>query len=492
MTGFAASVMSARLPQTLAGPLAGRRRRARLFAHELRELVRLAVPIIVSQLGGTAIAITDTIMVAPLGPRALAAAGLANAVHVTALMACSGIVMGMGPLVSQAYGAGERTECRRVLVQGVWLAALLAIVPTAVSLAGRPAALLLGQPPDVAGTAGAFLVALAPGVLAAMLFTAFRQYLDSMGITRVAMVITFLGVAVNAVGNHLLIHGVEGVVPPLGVVGSGISTSVVRWTMLAAMVGYVAARRDLTPFGRVSLRPALAYLRRIAAIGAPIGAQYAAEVGIFALAAVMMGWLGPVQLAAHQVVINLASATFMVAFGVSLAGSIRVGHHVGARSPRSVHRAVAGTYLLSLSFMGLCALLFLTLPETLIGLYSRDPGIVRFGTGLLFMAALFQLFDGAQVAGLALLRGAADTRVPMLLAIVGYWAVGLPIAYYLGFRTPMGHTGIWAGLVVSLGVVALLLVWRVRRVLWERPLVRAAPAVPDPAGPVDPVLAGGD
>jgi multidrug resistance protein, MATE family len=465
-----------RLPTALAGPLPGRRRRARLLAHELRELVRLAVPIIVSQLGGIAISVTDTIMVAPLGPRALAAAGLANAVQITVMMICTGTVMGMGPLVSQAYGAGERTECRRWLVQGVWLAALLAILPTAVCLAGRPIALLLGQEADVAQTAGAYLVSLAPGMLAAVVFAAFRQYLDSMGITRVAMVITFLGVIVNAVGNQLLIHGVEGVVPPLGVVGSGVATTIVRWTMLAVMVVYVARRADVTPFGQVSLRPAVAYLRRIVGVGAPVGAQYGAEVGIFALAAVMMGWLGPEQMAAHQVVINLASATFMVAVGVSLAGSIRVGHHVGAGSPRSVHRAVAGTYLLALAFMGLCAIVFLTIPEALIGLYTRDPAIVRFGTGLLFVAALFQLFDGMQVAGLALLRGAADTRVPMLVAILGYWVVGLPVAYLLGFRTPLEHVGIWTGLSVSPGVVGILLAWRVRRVLWGRPIARVAPA----------------
>jgi len=459
----------ARLPAGAAGraPLPGRRRRARLLAHEVRELLRLAGPIIVSQLGGVAMNITDTIMVAPLGAEALAAAGVALSVHLFALMVCTGTVMGMGPLVSQAYGAGDRAETRRVLVQGLWVAALFSIPVGALSAAGGSFADLLGQPPGVAEVAGDFLVVLAPGVLATMLFVAFRQYLDGMGITRVAMVMNFVGVAVNVVGNWILIWGVEGVVRPMGVVGSGIATTAVRWAMLVGMVAYVASRPELTPFGRTPLRPVWERIRRLIGIGFPVGASMGAEVGCFSVAALMMGWLGSVQLAAHQVAINLASTTFMVALGTALAGSIRVGQHIGARRDRAVRRAAAATYLVSIVFMSLCAGLFLAAPRALIGIYTSDPGIVGFGTTLLFVAALFQVFDGIQVAGLCVLRGAADTRVPMAITILGYWMVGIPVAYLLGFHTPMRESGIWAGLVVSLALVGALLFWRVRRVLWS-------------------------
>jgi MATE family multidrug resistance protein len=459
-----------------AAPAPGRRRRGVLFRNELKALLALAGPIIVSQLGGIAMTTTDTIMVAGLGPGALAAAGIGTAIHVVALMFALGTLMGLGPLVSQAFGAGNRVECRRLLVQGLWLGALLSVPLTLASLYGGHIARLLRQDPQVAELAGGFLAALAPGILPTLLFAAIRQYLDSMSLPRVAMIITFVGVAVNVVGNVALIHGVPGVVPPLGVVGSGISTSVVRWTMLLVLGTWLLARSDLSPVGAVALRASAARMKRILAVGVPIGAQMTAEVGIFAFAAVMMGWLGPVQLAAHQVTINMASATFMVAVGASLAGSIRVGQHVGARNPRAVHRAALGTYLVCVLFMGACALAFLALPRFLIGLYTDDPGILRYGTALLFLAALFQLFDGAQVAGLQVLRGAADTRVPMLITILGYWVVGLPVAYWLGFHTPLAHVGIWAGLSVSLAVVALLLAWRVRLVLWKRPVpARAAP-----------------
>ncbi|HEX8243495.1 MAG TPA: MATE family efflux transporter [Longimicrobium sp.] len=471
-----------------AGPSPGRRRRERLLAHEIGAMLRLAGPIIVGQLGAVAMTTTDTIMVAPLGPASLAAAGLATSIHFASLVAFSGILMGMTPLVAQSWGAGDRAECRRVAVQGLWLAVLVSIPTTALSLAGAPLARLLGQEPEVAELTGRFLVAMAPGVLPMMLFGAFRQYLDGMGRTRVTMSILFVGVAVNVAGNKLLIFGVPGWVPPLGVVGSGLSTTLVRWAILAVMIVYVARHPELSPFRGVRLRPVLARMRPIAAIGAPIGAQLGAEVGTFSFAAVMMGWLGAAQLAAHQVTLSLASATFMVAVGASAAGGIRVGHHLGAGSRRGVHRAALGTYAVSLGFMSLCALAFLLLPRQLIGLYTTDPRIMAYGTTLLFMAALFQVFDGGQVTALSLLRGAADTRVPMWITLLGYWGVGIPVGYVLGFHTPLRHVGIWTGLTLSLAVVGLALLWRVRRVLWSPSLAAVARPVPVP----EPELAGAD
>jgi MATE family multidrug resistance protein len=454
----------------------GRRRRSLLFLHELRALLRLAGPIVVGQLGGIAMNTTDTIMVGPLGAESLGAAGLGNAIFMSLLMVCTGMLMGMSPLVSQAFGAGDRRECRRVMVEGLWLAALLAVPMTVIPLFGLPIARALGQPEGVAQLAGGYLVAIAWGVPPMLLFMAFRQYLDSMGITRPAMVMTFLGVAVNIVGNYLLIYGFEVRIPllgtlsvaPGGLVGAGWSTTICRWSMFVAMVIYILRRRDLA-IG-VSLAPVAARLRRMVAVGAPIGGQLVAEVGVFAFAVVMMGWLSPVAQAAHQVTINIASATFMVALGTSLAGSIRVGQHVGAGSRRGVHRAVGTTYVVVLSFMSLCALAFLTVPRWLLGLYTDDPAIVQVGMGLMVMAAAFQVFDGVQVAGLCALRGAADTRVPMWITVLGYWVIGAPVAYLLGFHTDAGAVGVWAGLVVSLVVVSLLLAWRARRVLWHRPL----------------------
>ena len=452
----------------------GRRRRALLYLHELRALMRVAGPIVVSQLGGIVMNTTDTIMVGPLGAESLAGAGLGNAIFMASLVICTGTLMGMSPLVAQAFGAGDRRECRRVLVQGLWLAALLAVPMTVLCFFGLPIARALGQPETVSRLAGGYLWAIAWGVAPMLLFMAFRQYLDGMSLTRPAMAMTFIGVAVNVVGNQLLIYGFRAELPLLGtwtvpaggLVGAGWSTTLVRWAMLAAMLVYVLRRRDLAPFAGVSLKPVAARLRRMLIIGAPIGVQLMAEIGVFSFAVVMMGWLSPVAQAAHQVTINIASATFMVALGTSLAGTIRVGQHVGAGSPRGVQRSVLTTYALVTAFMTLCALGFLAAPRWILELYTRDPEIITVGLALMVMAAAFQVFDGAQVAGLCALRGAADTRVPMWITVLAYWVIGAPAAYLLGFHTRMGAQGVWLGLVLSLAVAAVLLGWRVRRVLW--------------------------
>ena len=282
------------------------------------------------------------------------------------------------------------------------------------------------------------------------------------------MVISWIAVAVNLLGNWLLIYGIRPF-PEMGAVGAAWATSIVRWTMLIAMVAYLVADPAVNPFRGVRWGFHAQRTGRVLALGLPVALQLGAEVGIFSFAAVMMGWVGPAALAAHQVTINVASATFMVALGCSLAGSIRVGLHVGARAPRAMRRAAAATYVLTLSFMSLTALMFFLAPNAILGLYTSDPQILAIGGTLLFWAAIFQLFDGAQVAGLHALRGAADTRVPMTVTLVGYWGVGLPVAYVAGFRTGLGPAGIWIGLSASLAVVAVLLGLRVRTVLWHRP-----------------------
>lgn len=445
---------------------ARRGRALRLAGHEARRILALAGPIVVSQLGTVGMNTTDTLMVGPLGATALAAAGLGSAVHMFLVVVSSGTVMGMLPLVSQAYGAGVGATCRRVLVQGLWLALALSVPVVLLSLQGHAIALALGQDGGVSALAGAYMLALAPGVPAALLFTAFRQYLEGMGNPAPATVLTLAGLVLNVFLNLALIYGVDGWIPAMGVVGSGWATTLVRWAMLLGMVAYVVAHPRLRPFRDAALRPQPGAIREIAALGAPIGGQTGLEVGLFSLAAVMMGWIGPTQLAAHQVTINIASTTFMVSLGVGVAGSIRVGQHIGARRPRAARRAAAGTYFLALGFMSLCALLFLSVPDALIGLYTGEPEIMAIGGTLLLVAAAFQLFDGAQVAGITILRGAADTYIPMLVAAFGYWFIGIPASYLLGFHTSLGAVGIWVGLCIGLAVVASLLAWRVRRVLW--------------------------
>jgi MATE family multidrug resistance protein len=457
----------------------------------MRGLLVLAGPIVVNQLGQVGMNTADTIMVGPLGAAPLAAAGLGSALQYFGLVLATGVVMGMAPLVSQAYGRGDEEECGRVLVQGSWLALVLSVPVMIGCMFGREISLALGQDPVVSELTGGYLRALALGIPPALLFVSARQYLEGRGHATAPMIVTFIGLGVNIVANRALIHGVGDLVPALGVVGAGWATTIVRFAMLigiALVLGIhrARARRARLPGERVDsmssriehLRPRAERLRRIFVVGGPIGAQFGMEVGLFSFAAVMMGWLGAVELAAHQVTINIASTTFMIALGTAMAGSIRVGQHIGAHRPGAVRRAVLGTYLLSTGFMLCCALVFVLAPRALIGLYTPHEGIIDLGAQLLLVAAAFQLFDGGQVAGVAVLRGAARTRGPMIIAAVGYWGIGLPVAYLLSFRWDMGPLGIWAGLSLGLAVVALLLLERVRQHFWRRPMPGAVGAVP--------------
>ena len=360
----------------------------------------VAGPIVLSQLGSVGMHTMDTLMVGPLGATALAAAGLGSALHTVLMMMSMGMLMGMSPLVSQAFGAGQRPEARRVLVQGLWLSAILSIPLIVYNLVGEWLAIAFGQPYDVAVLTGGYMAALAAGVPPFLMFIALRQYLEGMGRTKPAMVITFIGLAVNFVGNSALIYGVPGLVEPMGVVGSGWATTLVRWVMLALMVGYVVWQPDLHPLQDAGAAPEWRRLRRIVVIGAPTGAQVGLEVGLFSFAAVMMGWFGTVELGSHQITINLAATTFMLAMGTSLAGSIRVGMHVGGRRPRAVRRAVVVTYIVSISAMGLCALLFIGLAihalppragETVARLLARLPSpatALAFGVTVLIVEAI--------------------------------------------------------------------------------------------------------
>ncbi len=421
---------------------------------------------ILSQLGTVGMNTLDTIMVGPLGARALAAVGLGSALHMAAVMICTGTLLGMGPLVSQAFGAHDREECRHVLLQGLWLAVLLSVPLIVMNIAGEPIALMLKQDPQIAAMVGEYMYALGWGVLPVLLIMAFRQFLEGMGIARPAMVITFLGLAINYVGNRAFIYGVPGWIEPMGMVGSGWATTTVRWGMLAAMLVYIMARPDLHPFRGVHRGPDKRLLGRIGRVGVPTGAQIGLEVGLFSFAAVVMGWFGPLELGTHQVTINIAATTFMVAMGMSIAGSIRVGQHIGAGNRQGMRRSVVLTYLFSVGFMGICAMGFFLFPRPLMRLYTDDPAMVELGASLLLVAAIFQIFDGAQVAGFSLLRGAADTHIPMLFAGLAYWIVGAPAALLLAFQTPLGPVGVWIGLCLGLAVASVLLVHRIRRILW--------------------------
>jgi MATE family multidrug resistance protein len=465
------------------------------LAGELRPTLRLAGPVVLAELGWTAMGIADTIMVGALGPEAIGAVGLGNILYFTVVIVGYGLLLGLDTLVSQAYGAGNVEDCHRSLVHGTYLALVLTpILMVFVALGARPLG-SWGVHPDVVREARPYLWALNWGTLPLLIFTAVRRYLQSMDVVGVVMFALISANVVNVAGNWVLVYGHLGFAP-LGVVGSGWATCLARLWMAAVLVVYAAwhAHRYRTGLWRVPLGIEWARVRRLVALGGPVAIQIMLEIAVFAFAAMLAGRLGPTSLAAHEIVLHAAGTTFMVPLGVSSAAAVRVGQALGRGDRAGAARAGWTSLLLGAAFMACAAVTFLTVPRSILGLVSADRAVIALGVPLMFSAALFQLFDGTQVVASGALRGAGDTRTPMYCTLAAHWALGLPVAYLLAFPGGWGVFGLWVGL--SSGLIAagtcLLTAWAMKartltrparlRVVGGPPRRQADRAIPEPVG----------
>jgi MATE family multidrug resistance protein len=442
---------------------------------DLRAMVRLALPVVAVQVGMMLMGVVDTVMVGHLATEAspggstlgLAAVALGHLYFFGIGVFGMGTLLVLDPVVAQAVGAGDSAGVARGIQRGVLLAVLLALPLTGVLWVAGPVLEAARQPADVVALAARYTVRLAPGVLPFFLFIVFRQSLQALRHTGAIVAAIVLANVANGVLNWVLIYG-PGPAPALGVLGSAWATTASRWILLASLV--ILARRDILPHVRLRYPEVWdpAPLGRMLRLGLPIGCQYVLEFGAFAAVALMMGWLGTRQMAGHQVAINLASLTFMVPLGVGDAASILVGHAVGRGDAEGARGSARAALVCGAGFMACTALVFLGLPRALAGLYTGDPGVVAVATALIPLAGVFQVFDGLQVVAGGILRGLGETRVAMLVNFLGYWVLGLPVSYLLGFGAGWGAVGLWWGLVVGLGVVATVLLSRVRVALRRR------------------------
>lgn len=425
---------------------------------ELRRLARLAVPVVAGMLAFMTLGVVDTIMLGRVSAEALGVSALAHLWGFSSIVVARGAMHGLDPAVAQAHGAGDRAGVARALGTGLTFAALLAVPVTAAHLVGEAGLRLLGQPEELVGEAGRFVRVLGVGVLPTLLFGAVRHTLVGIGDVRPATVAAILVNLLNVALNTLFIYG-WGPVPAMGAVGCAWSTVLCEVTLLGLVLWLGAPSLSSLTRWREGLVDRV-NLWRVAGLGLPVGFQQALELWAFNLAMVMMGWLGPLQVAAHAVAINLASLAFMVPFGIAAAASTRVGNLLGAGLPwtRAAWLAVAA----GAAVMGLSATLFALTPELLAGAYTRDPEVLALAASLLPIAACFQLVDGTQTVAFGALRGAGDVRVPTLANVAGYYVVGLPLGYALAFWFGWGPHGVWAGLAVALAVVAGLLLLRLR------------------------------
>lgn len=437
---------------------------------EIRSLVRLALPIVAVQVGLMFMGVVDTLMVGRVSAAALAAVALGNLYFFFVAIFGMGVLFGLDPVVSQAVGARDEVAISRAVQRGLVMALTLAALALIPLLPVRPIVTLLRQPPDVIPLAAGYVHAATPGLLAFFGFVVLRQTLQAMDQVRPIVVAIVAANLVNAVLNWLLVFGNWGF-PELGPVGTGWASTFSRWTMLVFLAALTLGRLGpyLKPAGRVVLEPRP--LWRMLRLGAPVGAQLQLEMGAFAAVAIFMGWLGTAQMAGHQVAINLASLTFMVPVGIAQAGAVRVGQAVGRDDPGSARMAVKSALAAGAAFMSVTAVLFLTLPGPLTALYTDEPAVVAVAVTLIPIAGVFQVADGLQVVAAGVLRGVADTAAPFVANLLAFWMIGIPVGVYLGFRTPAGPVGLWWGLVMGLGLVALFLVLRVR-VRMSRELAR--------------------
>ncbi|HSM41156.1 MAG TPA: MATE family efflux transporter [Afifellaceae bacterium] len=433
---------------------------------EIRATLALAWPLVIAQLATMAIHTTDVIMVGWLGPTQLAAGTLATALIYPFLMFGTGVVTAVSPMIAQAIGARQYRSVRRTTRQGLWMALALAALLIPIVLQAEHIFLQVGQAPDTAALSQSYIDFAVWLFVPALLFMALRGLVAAHGLTSVVLWVTLIAIVLNALGNYALMFGNFGL-PRLELRGAGITTSLVHVAMFAMLLGYAVSHRRLKRYSILARfwKPDSQRFFAILRLGAPIGLMMAAEVGMFTAAAMLMGWLGTDQLAAHAVALQLAALSFMVPLGISHAATIRVGIAHGAGHGPDIAKAGWTAIALACGFMAFAALLFISLPGPLIHLFfdARQPenaAPIALAVGYLSIAALFQLVDGAQVSAAAALRGISDTTMPMVMALVGYWVCGLPMAWLLGFPAGLEGIGIWLGLAFGLAVTAVTLTVR--------------------------------
>ena len=428
---------------------------------QLSQLLALAVPVVVVQVGSMLLGVVDTIMVGRVSATDLAGVALGNLYFFACALLGMGVLFALDPVIAQAMGAGDEDQVARGLQRGVALATLLGV---ALVLPMVPAGFVLGvlrQPAEVIPVARGYVLAVLAGLVPHLLFIVFQRSLQAIGWVKPIVITVVLGNLVNAFFNWILVFGNWGA-PALGGVGSGWASTIARFFMAALLllVAWPRLGRYLRPLRPEALR--LAPLRALAGLGLPMGAQMLLEFGAFAAIGLLMGWLGTVALAGHQIALNLASLTFMVPLGVAQATAVLVGRAVGRGDPDGARRAAGAGLGVGALFMATTAALFLAMPGLLARLYSDEPEVIAVAVALIPLAGIFQVFDGLQVVAGAVLRGIGDTRAAMIVNALGFWLFGMPLSMLLGFTLGTGPRGLWWGLVAGLVTVAVFLLLRVR------------------------------
>ena len=432
-----------------------------MLLNEIKKTARLSMPIVVGQLGQMLMGVVDNIMVGKLGATALAAASIANSMFMLIMVVGFGLTMAVTPLTAIACGAGKDKECGVVLRQGILVNLFSGMVLCGLTFFLSEAIPYLNQPPEIVAPASLYMKILGVSILPLMLFQSYRQFAEGVSFLKPAMTITLLANIVNILANWIFIYGHLGI-PALGLTGAGIATISSRVFMAAALMVLVTRSSKMRRF-----EPFLNFaeidfpmVRKLLSIGIPAGLQYFFEVSAFSASAVMIGWMGTTALAAHQIALNLASISFMVAMGISSAATIRVSHAVGRQDVDGTRMAGFSAAVLCALFMASAGIVFIVFRFLLPTFYIGDKTVIDMTASLLIIVAFFQVSDGTQAVGIGILRGMTDMKIPTLITLVAYWILGLPSGYILAFGFDMGIFGVWYGLFISLTASGLFMMIR--------------------------------
>lgn len=429
-----------------------------------RAVLTLGVPLIGGHLGQIAIGVTDTVMLGWYGVDELAAQTVAGSFFFVLFLMGSGFAWAVMPMVASYDAEGDEVSLRRATRMGLWLSLAFAVLAMPLMIWSEPILLAMGQTDQVARDGAAYLDIAGWGIFPALILMTFKSYLAALERTQIVFWITALGAGTNALANYAFIFGNWGA-PEMGIGGAAVASIVTQFVMLVGVVAYALYALPEHGILKRLWRPDFEMLGRVFRLGWPIGLTTLSEVALFAGTAVMMGWLGTIPLAAHGIALQLASITFMVHLGLANVATIRAGNAIGRHDLLRLVRGAKMAILMSLLTALATVVLFVAFPEPLIGIFMRsdEPAraeILTIGVVLLALAALFQLMDGAQVVALGLLRGVQDTRVPMVIAAVSYWGIGMPCSYVLGFVLGWEGVGVWLGLVLGLGFAGVALMVR--------------------------------
>jgi multidrug resistance protein, MATE family len=432
------------------------------YKQEVRTMLELGYPIIISQLGIIAMGVADTIQVGQIEGKSavsVSASGFVNTLVFTVAIIPL-ITLGIiAPMISKAKAEDNETEIRQLFKAGKRVSWYLGAATVVICLIVGFFFDKLGQASEVTSIAFGYNILMSVSMIPLLYFVANRQLSDGLGRTKIAMVITISAVFLNVLLNWLLINGV-GIFPRLELIGSGIATSISRLYMAGALWYLIHKEALFKPYTRPTKDDFQHLIKKILSIGLPSGLQGFFEVGVFSAAVVIIGWYGKYQQAAHMIAINMCSVSYMMVTGIASAGGIRVGHFWGLKDKRQMMVAGKTALCLGGGFMAVSALIFFVFPQFLIGLYTKDVEVVPVASVLLLLGGIFQISDGLQATALGILRGISDVNFPTLITLFSYWVVGLPIGYFLGNYYDMKAAGVWMGLTAGLTASAVLLCWR--------------------------------